>query len=353
MLFALAFLIFQCISADFKLESTITLSVTGKIDHMSFDDNRSLVFVSCETNGSFAVVDPMPSGAGVISHVFGVPLALGSAYSSGKRWLFEASGRNGGVYRYNASDPKNVTMIDLLFTQHGGGVADDLIWDTSSTPHMLLVGFGTDIEGSVGLIFPGDDSMSLVWSVNVGSQPNQFRYISDKLYVNVAGRGIVHIIHKLRKAIVGTWDLVEDRLCTYANYAMEVAYPDDQSGPYLIISCQHPANLLIYSLKADVPNPKPICLVPTREEVDNVHFDAGSNSLLVSAGGSVASGGEGYFQVFNYLKDKACPWAKLQELPTAAGSETSLWIPTVKKMVVGVTGADEHSPAKLLVFSEK
>ena len=97
----------------------------------------------------------------------------------------------------------------------------------------------------------------------------------------------------------------------------------DEASHRLFVGCRRPAKVLIY----ETTTGKESGSFDIVGDTDDLFFDAARKRVYVT-------GGEGYLDVFQ--EEDATRFARIAQIPTAAGARTSLFVPEQARLYLAV-----------------
>jgi DNA-binding beta-propeller fold protein YncE len=296
------------------LEATIPLpDVSGRIDHMAVDAKRKRLIVAELGNNTVDVVD-LARGK-VVHRVTGLPEPQGVGYSERADLVAVASAGDGSVRLFRAEDLAPAGTVAL------GDDADNVRVDPRTG--LVVVGFG---GGGLALIDPA--SRAKVVDIRLPAHPEGFQIDpkTDRAFVNVPNAGQVAAVDLQARRIVGTW-----RMRLRGNFPMAL---DPASDLLAVVFRNPPVLALLDRDSGSVRGEARAC-----GDADDVFFDGRRHRIYVSCG----AGAVAVFQVGD---------GSLQPLPsveTAPGARTSLFVPTLDRLVVA-RRAGARGAAAILVY---
>jgi YVTN family beta-propeller protein len=287
-------------AAPLMLERTIALNgVSGRIDHLAVDLPRKRLFVAELGNGTVDVID-LATGS-VIRRIEGLREPQGLAYAPGADILAVASAGDGSVRLFRGADLAPAGMVDLADD------ADNIRLDTRTGN--LVVGYGS---GGLATIDPA--KASLISRIALPAHPEGFQLDPDnrRAFINVPGARQIAVVDLNAGRQTESWRMPDLR----ANFPMAL----DAAQATVAMVSRDPARLVIVDAKTG----KPISILMTCGDADDVFFDAKRRRVYVSCGdGNV----DAWQQEGNRLR-------RLSLLKTASGARTSLFVPDLDRLFV-------------------
>jgi DNA-binding beta-propeller fold protein YncE len=298
------------------LLSSIQLpEVAGRLDHMDVDPVTHRLFVAAVTDGSLEVVD---LEKGNVTRMGGFTGAHGVLFLSKYQRLYVTTD-NGTVYTLTGNPLKPSASVKL------SSDADNIRYD--SMDDRVYVAFGQGQGAGLAVIDPS--SNSVVSTVILGAHPEAFQLdlAGGAIYVNLPMLGEVARVSLANFSLMST-----QKISSYLdNFPMAI---DEKEGT-IVVGAWFPPTALVYSLSSL----KELSHVAICGDADDMFYDAGSNSILVSCGqGSMEE-----------LRLDGGSISVVSNTPTSPGARTSLFSPELGEYFVAAPqqGSD---PAKILVF---
>jgi DNA-binding beta-propeller fold protein YncE len=277
------------------LEAKIPLSgVSGRIDHMAYDEAGHRLFVAALANNTIEVVDLAARTR--VHSIAGLHEPQGMVYIPSPGRLVVANGSNGECEFYDGVGFNKVGTVPL------GDDADNVRYNG----RRVYVGYG---NGNIAVIDPS--AMRKVGDLPLKGHPESFQLgDSGRIFINVPDAGAVVLGDLERLAVVSTWE----NHGASANFPMAL----DRRGERLFIGYRHSAMVRVLDMRTGAVLASLSCVGDT----DDLFYDEGSGLLFVS-------GGEGFVDVFrgNVL---------INHLATQRGARTSLWLASARKLIVAV-----------------
>lgn len=284
------------------LEAKIPLGdVAGRIDHMAFDAVHQRLFVAELGNDSVGVVDVQAKKTiRTISHLR-EPQGLG--YVAASDTLYVANAIDGTVRLFRGANLAPIQSIAL------GADADNVRVDAKT--NQVLVGYGV---GSIGLLDAVTGEKR--GAIKLSEHPEAFQLApaGDRIFVNVPGAREIAVLDRSAQKQVASWPTHDDR----ANFPMAL----DDNGARIITVFRHPARLAALSAK----DGSALASIDVCGDADDVFVDARRHRVYVSCG-------EG---VVDVLERRPDGYVRLARVPTSSGARTSLFVPELDRLFVGV-----------------
>jgi hypothetical protein len=297
-------------SASLQLERAIPLpGVEGRIDHMTVDVRRQVLFIAEVGAGALDAVN-LETGARV-GRVEHLEEPQGVAFLQALDQVAVACGGDGTVRFYEASDLRPVGVVKLE------GDADNLRLDQRTG--MLIAADGKGFS----LIDP--IHREVMSHVIVGAHPEGFQIdeAGARLVANVPDQRRIVVVDPTTKQITASWD---------QKSAMN--FPMALSGTTAAAVFRAPAQLIVLDLETAAS----LAQVSACGDSDDLFFDGRRSRLYVTCGA-------GRVQVFD-AKDH---YRSLGVLNTRSGARTSLFVPAFDRLFVAARAADGQ-PASILVL---
>jgi hypothetical protein len=296
-----------------ELENRIPLgAVNGRIDHLAFNPPRKHVFIAELEKNSVGVVD-LSSGR-LLHRITGLSEPQGVGYVPSVDMLFVANGGDGTVRVFKGGDftPTERQALD--------SDADNVRVDTE-TGH-VYVGYGA---GALAVIDPA--SRMKVKDIALSVHPESFQISrgTRQIFVNLPNAGSIVVLEKEgdRQA---TWSTAKNQ----GNFAMTL----DEENSSVVVSYRSPPKLSVRAMRDGAT----VAERDTCGDVDDIFVDAKRRRVYVTCG-------EGFIDVFNARGD----YTHLGQIATRRGARTSLFIPTIDRLVVAVR-ATGSSAAELWTY---
>lgn len=292
--------------------------VSGRIDHMAFDNLTQRVFVAALGNNTVEVVDLKNNK--VIHSITNLSEPQGVVFIPERKAILVANGGNGRCDLFDAGNFQKITSIQLP------GDADNVRYDP--VHKKIYVGYG---DGGIAIIDAG--TFKQIGDIKLEGHPESFQLdiSQQKIYVNVPDKQQVEVIDIEKGQVIGRWKITEAR----SNFPMYL----DAANHRLVIGCRRPAKFLVI----DTETGKTITSVETDSDVDDIFCDAKTGNLYLSCGG-------GNIDVFKRLS--ADSYQLDEKIVSKSGARTSLLISQPNRMVVA-SPKSIMAGAALLVYSIK
>jgi DNA-binding beta-propeller fold protein YncE len=303
----------QSSEAALRIEAKIPLGdVRGRIDHMAADINRQRLFVAELGNNTVGIVDV---GQGkVLQALSGLKEPQGVGYLPSTDTLYVANGGDGSLRLFQGPNYTANGRIDF------GNDADNIRVDQSN--QRVVVGYG---DGALAVI--DGAKTNKIGEVRLPAHPEGFQLEpgGGLAYVNLPNaRGIAVTDLSSAKGIV-IWPVGG----ASANFPMALNGDSNQ----VLAVFRNPPKLGVF----DKRDGSIVRMVDTCGDADDVFTDAKRHRVYVSCGA-------GAIDIFN-----AQTYERLSRLPTVSGARTSLFVPELDRLFLGVR-AGGGNPAAIWVF---
>ncbi|HUC69134.1 MAG TPA: hypothetical protein VMA53_27200 [Stellaceae bacterium] len=302
------------------LEAKIPLGdVSGRIDHMAFDAARQRLFVAELGNDSVGVVDIKAKKT--IRTISDLKEPQGVGYVAASGMLYVANARDGSVRLFRGGDYTPAGTVDL------GKDADNIRVDAKMG--QVFVGYGS---GGIAVLDAASGQRRT--DIKLRGHPEAFQLApaGDRIYVNVPDERQIAVLDRAAQKQVASWPTRDGR----ANFPM--ALGDD--GAHIISVFRNPPRLAVLS----ATNGRALASIEVCGDADDVFVDARRHRLYVSCG-------EG---VVDVLERRAEGYVRLARVPTSSGARTSLFVPELDRLFVGVRASGgivaSATPAAIWVF---
>ena len=289
-------------------------NVKGRLDHMTVDPKRQLLFVAAYDNNSLEIID-LRRGK-LIRSIKGLDEPQGVEYIPGKDLIAVSNGGDGTLRFFKAD------ILKLVKTIHFRRDADDLRLGPSGK--RLYVAYG---EGAIGIVSLPD--MRLIGDVPLGAHPESFQIdsASEKMYVNVPSRREIAVIDMRNRKIISKWPFTPAR----DNFPMAL----DEKRHRLFIGAWVPAILATYDLHSG----KLLSRTRISRDADDMYIDQKSGLIYCSCGA-------GFLDVIASWKNG---YRVISKIHTAPGARTSLLISRQHRIYVAAPAEKRHA-AKIFEY---
>lgn len=289
-------------------------NVKGRLDHMTVDPKRQLLFVAAYGNNSLEIID-LRRGK-VIRSIKGLDGPQDVKYIPGKDLLAVSNGGDGTLRLFEADS------LQLVKTIHFESDADNMRLSPSGT--RLYVAYG---RGAIGIVsLPG---LRRIGDIRLGAHPESFQIdrISEKIYVNVPGRRKIVVIDITDGQTISKWPFTPAR----DNFSMAL----DEKMYRLFIGAWVPAILVTY----DARSGKLLSRTSISKDADDIYIDPKSGLIYCSCGA-------GFLDVIAPWKNR---YRVISKICTAPGARTSLLIPRQHRIYVAAPAKNGHA-ARILEY---
>jgi DNA-binding beta-propeller fold protein YncE len=296
--------------APLVLEAKIPLGkVSGRIDHFAVDPGRQRLFVAELGNDSVGVVD-LKQGQ-VIKRISGLREPQGVGYVPWTDTLYVANAGDGSVHLYRADDFAPAGSIEL------GDDADNIRVDDRGKK--VFIGYG---EGALAEVDPA--TRMKVADIRLKAHPESFQLdpTGARIFVNLPDARSIAVVDVAARRETATLPAASER----ANFPMAI---DPESGRVVVVFRSPP------KLMAFTSDGRRAAEAETCGDSDDVFVDAKRKRLYVSCGA-------GYIDVFAAAGDG---YQRIASLPTASGARTSLFVPALDRLYLGVRATGLEPPA--------
>jgi len=301
----LALLVFNLCAADtssLTLVQTIPLpNVEGRIDHMAVDVVGQRLFVAALGNNTVEVVDLKAGKTAQSLSGFAEP--QGIVFVPEFDRLFVANGSDGTCRILDGDTFKLVRTVKL------GDDADNVRYD--ETAKKVYVGYGS---GALAAIDAKTGEKTT--DIKLAGHPESFRLSTGAtIFVNIPEAGQIAVVDRNKGTVTDTWPLTESA----GNFPMFL----DEANQRMFVGCRSPATLVIYDSTAG----KLVASVPVSRDTDDLFYDRANKLIYVSCGAGV---------IEVIWQTDADHYRKIENLKTASGARTSLFIPELKMLCLAV-----------------
>lgn len=294
----------------FRLEARISLGpVRGRIDHMAIDLVRQRLFIAELGNDSVGVVDLQQRKT--IRTIDGLAEPQGVGYVPSTDTIYVANARDGSVRLFRGTDYAAIGRIDL------GSDADNIRFDAAA--NRILVGYGGGAIAAIDVTQQkkfGDAKLPAhPESFQIGGEPKQ-------IFVNVPDAREIVVLDGITGGQNAKWPVRQG-----GNFPMAV----DQSTRRVFIISRTPAKLDVFAENDG-------SLIAERDtcgDSDDLFVDPKLDRIYVSCGA-------GFIDVFD---TNGSAYTRAARIPTASGARTSLFVPELDVLLLGVRAAAAEAAA--------
>jgi len=288
-------------------------TVSGRIDHISFDAEHQLAFISAWGNNSVEVVNISTNKT--IHSITGLDEPQGVLYIPSLKKLVVANGGSGDCIFFDPVTYKQSAVVHLKKD------ADNIRYDETS--HLLYVGHGS---GAIAVI--NADSAKHIADIHLDQHPESFQLSKshDRVYINVPDADEIEVAQLSTNEVVEKWK----NISASWNFPMAL----DEKNNHLFVGCRNQPKLIMINTSTghDVSSPK------CSGDADDLFF---SDDLVF------LSAGAGYVDVFRVIDSGL---VVVNHIATVRGARTSLLLPSEKKFLLAVP-KHGHTPAALWVYN--
>lgn len=300
------------------IETIPLLNISGRIDHLSFDEKNNFVFVAALGNNTVEVVDI--KNKQLIHSIKNLHEPQGVAFIPENNSLVVANGDNGECDVFNATDFQKTNSIQL------GDDADNVRYD--ATDKKIYVGYG---NGGIATI--DATTFKLINEIKLSGHPESFQIDKQekKMYVNVPDEKQIVVIDLTQNKVIAQWK----NTIANANFPMAL----DEANHRLFIGCRHPSKLIVLNTETG----KIISSFDIDGDTDDIFYNASAKEIYVSCG-------SGYVNVINQID--ANHYTSNGKIKTNSGARTSLFIPPLHQLIIAAP-AHIGSNAQLMIYKTK
>jgi YVTN family beta-propeller protein len=293
-------------------------NVSGRIDHLAYNNKNQTVFVAALGNNTVEVVDLKSKK--VIHTIKGLHEPQGIKYLPENNVIFVANGDNGECDVFNADSYQLITTIKT------SGDADNVRYDSAAGK--IFVGYG---DGGIAIF--DAKSYGLLADIKLPAHPESFQVDIDskRIFVNVPDARMIATIDMDKKSITNNWKMEN----ATANFPMAL----DTKNHRLFIGCRNPAKLRIINSE----DGKTIAQLDISNDTDDVFYDRLSRQIYVSCGG-------GYIDVFRQTDPDN--YEAISKVESRSGARTSLFVPELNQLIVAAPSRTGNE-AQLMIFKIK
>ena len=294
-------------------------NVMGRLDHMSSDSKRRLLFVSALGNNSAEIIDTF-GGRVVHTITEGLSQPQGILYVPDFNKIVIANAENGKVNIYDGTTYQLRKSLDF------SPDPDNIRWDAATK--LVVLGYGED-DGGIAFIDPQKEEQ-VGQVLKTGGHPESFQVeqTGGHIYVNCpdAGNSVLSIDRKTGK--VAKWPLKGLR----GNYPMQL----DEKNHRLFTVTRKPPMLVVL----DTETGKEIARLRTSGDSDDLFYDASRNRIYVA-------GGQASISVYDIHDPDH--YSLLERIPTTIGARTAYFFASRDLLYLGIP-AKEGQPSQIWAF---
>ena len=294
-------------------------NVMGRLDHMSSDSKRRLLFVSALGNNSAEVIDTF---AGRVVHEIteGLSEPQGILYVPDFNKIVVANAENGKVNIYDGTTYQLRKSLDF------SPDPDNLRWDAANK--LVVVGYGED-DGGIAFIDP-DKEEQVGQALKTGGHPESFQVeqSDSHIFVNCPDAGNTVLSIDRRTGKVTKWPLKGLR----GNFPMQL----DEKNHRLFTVTRKPPMLVVL----DTTTGKEIARLRASGDSDDLFYDASRNRIYVA-------GGQASISVYDIHDPDH--YSLLERIPTTIGARTAYFFVSRDLLYLGIP-AKEGQPSQIWAF---
>jgi len=294
-------------------------NVMGRLDHMSSDSKRRLLFVSALGNNSAEVIDTF-GGRVVHTITEGLSQPQGILYVPDYNKIVIANAENGKVNIYDGTTYQLRKSLDF------SPDPDNIRWDAATK--LVVVGYGED-DGGIAFIDPQKEEQ-VGQVLKTGGHPESFQVeqTGGHIYVNCpdVGNSVLSIERKTGKVM--KWPLKGLR----GNYPMQL----DEKNHRLFTVTRKPPMLVVL----DTETGKEVARLRTSGDSDDLFYDASRNRIYVA-------GGQASISVYDIHDPDH--YSLLERIPTTIGARTAYFFASRDQLYLGIP-AKEGQPSQIWAF---
>jgi len=294
-------------------------NVMGRLDHMSSDSKRRLLFVSALGNNSAEVIDTF-GGRVVHTITEGLSQPQGILYVPDYNKIVIANAENGKVNIYDGTTYQLRKSLDF------SPDPDNIRWDAATK--LVVVGYGED-DGGIAFIDPQKEEQ-VGQVLKTGGHPESFQVeqTGGHIYVNCpdVGNSVLSIERKTGKVM--KWPLQGLR----GNYPMQL----DEKNHRLFTVTRKPPMLVVL----DTETGKEVARLRTSGDSDDLFYDASRNRIYVA-------GGQASISVYDIHDPDH--YSLLERIPTTIGARTAYFFASRDQLYLGIP-AKEGQPSQIWAF---
>ncbi|WP_448207571.1 YncE family protein [Azospirillum sp. sgz302134] len=318
-------------TAPLTLERTIPLgNVSGRIDHFAIDLARQRLLIAELGNNTVGVLD-LAQGR-VIRRLTGLKEPQGVAHVPGTHIpgthipgtdaIIVANGGDGTVRRFKATDFAELDTVKL------GEDADNIRVDASAA--QVIVGYGNGALAALDAV-----SGRKLGEIRLAAHPESFQLETNgpRIFVNAPDARQIAVVDRESGQQIATWTLSG----AGGNFPMAL----DESAGRLAVVYRKPSTLAVF----ETEHGGVVARLPTCEDADDVFFDRKRQRLYISCGDGTLA----VIQKQDDGQNHADSYRELGRIPTVPGARTSLWVPELDRLFLGVR-ANGREPAAVWVY---
>ena len=287
--------------------------VKGGFDLMATDATGQRLFLAAEGNGSLEILDLKARTR--LKSIGGMDEPKWVVYRPESHRLFVSNG-DGKVRTFDSNTYAPGRIFEFREK------ANNLRFD--ATTGELFVGIGKKF-GALAIINTRTDTLSA--EIPLSNFPKQFDLDGDRIYVNVPTANHIAVVSRAQNKVIATWPV----RAAQDNIPMGF----DRASHRLFVGCES-GKLAVF----DTTTGREVTSLNISAEPDGVHYDAKCHLIYVSCGA-------GFIDVIR--QQDADHYARLEQIPTAKGAATSLFVAELNSLYLAVP-AQDVTPAELRIF---
>jgi len=295
------------------MERTIALpNVSGRIDHLAYDDARKRLMVAELGNNTVDVVD-LSTGT-VLHRITGLKEPQGIAYLPGPNMIVTANADGGDVRFFDGTTFMPRGSVGL------GDDADNVRVDTSNGH--VLVGYG---DGGIAIIDP--QRAAKIGDISLGAHPESFQLslTSRRLFANIPDARRIAVINLAIGKPTAGWSPA-----FRGNFPMAL----DEAGHAVIVVFRDPARLATLDMNTGAMTAS----VETCSDADDVFLDNNRQRIYVSCGSGMID-----VVARNGLK-------RIAYVNSTSGARTSLYVPETDRLYLAVRAGVISGQAAIQIY---
>ena len=287
--------------------------VNGGFDLMAADAPGQRLFLAAEENGSLEILDL--NARTRLKSIGGMNEPKWVVYRPESHFLYVSNG-DGKVRTFDSATyfPGRI----FGFREK----ANNLRFDDATGE--LFVGIGKRF-GALAIINTRTDTLGS--EIPLANFPKQFELDGDRIYVNVPAANHIAVISRSQGKVIATWPV------RAAKDNIPMGF--DRASHRLFVGCES-GKLAVF----DTTNGREVTSLDINAEPDGVHYDAKRHLIYVSCGA-------GFIDVIR--QQDADHYARIEQIPTAKGAATSLFVAELDRLYLAVP-AQDATPAELRIF---
>jgi hypothetical protein len=292
----------QAETGPLVLEATIALpDVGGRIDHMAIDRGRQRLIVAALGSDTIEIVD-LATGRR-LQRIHGLAEPQGVAYLDQADVIVAANAADGSVRAFRGADFSPLDRIEL---RHD---ADNIRVDPRRGD--VIVGYG---NGGLAIIDPARHAV--LGTIALRGHPEGFQIdaTTGRAFANVPDASQIAVVDLAARRQVATWTVPG----ASGNFPMAL----DESRGMLAAAFRSPASLVLLDAKTGAVTAR----LASCADADDVSFDVKRERIYVSCGA-------GELAVFQRDGET---YRRMPPVATASGARTSLFVPELDRLFVGV-----------------